>query len=50
MTAAPEPSTSLALVVFPSLRMVVAPRRNSTITRGHVFGGPVHLLVDPGHP
>ena len=50
MTAAPEPSTYLALVVFPSLHMVVAPRRNWTITLGHVNCGPVHHLARPGHP
>ena len=50
MTAAPEPSTSLALVVFPSLHMVVAPQRNWTITLGHVTCGPIHHLACPGHP
>ena len=49
MTAAPEPSSSLALVVFPSSHMVVAPPRNRSITYGHVNYGPIHPLACPGH-
>ena len=50
MTAAPEPSSSLALVPFWSLHVVVAPRRNRSITLGHVNYGPVHPMACPGHP
>ena len=49
MTAAPEPTTYLALVVFhPSLDMVVTPRRDGPITFCHVTCGPAHHLAHSG--
>ena len=49
MTAAPEPTTYLALVVCHlSLDMVVAPRRDGPIPDSHVTCGPAHHLAHSG--
>ena len=46
MTATPELRARLVLVaIHPSLTMVVAPRRNGTVTLGNVHRGPTHRLA-----
>ena len=48
MTATPGPRARLALVaIHPSLLMVVAPRRNGTVTLCNVPRGPIHRLAYP---
>ena len=49
MTAAPEPTTYLDLVVcHPSLNLVVAPRRDGPIHHSHGTCGPAHHLAHTG--
>ena len=49
MTAAPEPTTYLALVVcHPLINMVVAPQRDGPIPHSHGTCGPAHRLAHTG--